>query len=444
MRFAGLPKYPCPYMDMKDISSCAVRYSTAKMDRKATGRSAINQSSSGCSSTQFFCRCCCWCFLGRRRIPVAVILIALAALGLIRWLDGSGIAMNVESASLLLSSMISEEAASTPKAVAVAPTVAPITTSSAAPIVVATSETTAPTANVASAAVVSAAMASIEPPVTLKYHGSNDFRTFLNHWWVPDASEYKGLCSNIQEAQQKHPNARVDIEFTLDCAQLFQDVVGMGTGNVIELLYVLRLQCYSLNATLHLSCPDASSASTAGGLVLPWLLGSTDTSSMSESVAKISNLAERACGRDKLVPIGVFYRDMQVRLRSMVITLAGLPPHDQPHHPSFAFAATHLGFGPSTSSDGARNVPIVSPSLPKGFLPDGLLPSPYGDALPPPPPLAWLWTEMDDVALHFRCGDLMNMAHPVRQQTTRKCIALSYPTTSVSSGPAFPYRIMSL
>jgi hypothetical protein len=278
--------------------------------------------------------------------------------------------------------------------------------------------------------------------VMIHFQGSKDFRELMLHSWNPAGSSYKGVCRALDAVPSFTDTAldpttttplhrRAVVSMNVSCAQLYAD--GWGTGNVIELLYTLRLQCLAYNATLVASCPDAKA--TRSELVLPWLLGTfqpTNTSFQSISAAAaylaspewrqpVVTAVQRACSPQRTMPLGRLYRDWQFRLRVMAICLAGLPLH-RPTHPSHAFAAEYVWPGKATMPTAIsfkeqtrwarRRRQYTARDL--TFFP------PASDILsfelPPQhdiPPLALLFQEepLDDVAVHFRCGDLMGTDH---------------------------------
>jgi hypothetical protein len=272
--------------------------------------------------------------------------------------------------------------------------------------------------------------------VTIYFQGSKDFRELMLHSWNPAGSTYKGVCRTLDAVSSiadtaldpttATPHRRAVVSVNVSCAQLYAD--GWGTGNVIELLYTLRLQCLAYNATLVVSCSDAKA--TRSELVLPWLLGTfqpTETSFQSISGAALPEwkqpviAVQRACSPQRTMPLGRLYRDWQFRLRVMAICLAGLPLH-LPTHPSHAFAAKYVWPGKATMPTdiafkeqtwwARRRQQYTATDL--TFFPSA------SDILPfelphrhDNPPLSSLFQEepLDDVAIHFRCGDLMGTDH---------------------------------
>jgi hypothetical protein len=275
--------------------------------------------------------------------------------------------------------------------------------------------------------------------VAIHFQGRKDFRELMLHSWNPARSTYTGVCRALDavsaisdtalDPTTTTPHRRAVVSVNVSCAQIYAD--GWGTGNVIELLYTLRLQCLAYNATLVVSCPDAKV--TSSELVLPWLLGTFQPAESSfQSISATSaywaspngkqpvTAVQRACNPQRTMPLGRLYRDWQFRLRVMAICLAGLPLH-RPTHPSHAFAAEYIWPGKATRPTAisfkeqtwwARRRQYTA--MDWTFFP------PTSDILSfelphrhDIPPLASLFKEepLDDVAIHFRCGDLMGTDH---------------------------------
>ena len=119
-------------------------------------------------------------------------------------------------------------------------------------------------------------------------------------------------------------------------------------------------------------------------LILPWLMGWFPESSRSTKGAMVPEL-DSVCTRYSDNPLGYMVREMKYDLRRLAFGLVGIPSHD---HPSYQFAKNYLWTDNSQDREYRQITDPVEGEEPH-----------YPDV------------ELDDVVLHFRCGDLMNTNH---------------------------------
>ena len=210
------------------------------------------------------------------------------------------------------------------------------------------------------------------------------------------------FCTSMQGGAP--PTKATLLNITISCANLFE----RGSGNVIVALYALRLAVRVWgNTNVRMECTDAATQKTI--LIHPWLMGyfrggthllwEDDTTvginlqqqRASRSLfyytrSKMSR--EQACGHYyDPCPIAHIAPAMRVEFRRMAIALVGVPDHDHALHREIAdYAERHL-FGPDDYVDGDMQLPVERQPL----LPN---------------------VELDDAVIHWRCGDLLDMAHP--------------------------------
>lgn len=183
------------------------------------------------------------------------------------------------------------------------------------------------------------------------------------------------LCADLAELQKKPretlpspPDFPVRMSFRLNCEQLFTHNI-YGTGNVLLMFYNIRLIARLVgNVEVTMECTDA--VATRSQLVVPWLMGSF---AATPSPGSSPNLKD-AC--DSLQPktVHLIVDDIKYELRRMALSLVGVP---YKNHPADKFVQ-------EDSREKSLQVPMpTSPLLPG--------------------------VELDDVAIHFRCGDIIEV-----------------------------------
>lgn len=263
-----------------------------------------------------------------------------------------------------------------------------------------------------------AAKTVVVPPTIVEWNGFNDMVQFAKTFF----SDRNLYCERIDQERKSitgsntvdEPLPTIATKISFGCQELFQNG-GYGTGNYISLLYGFRMAAQlHANVGLELHCTDAAADNTAvqRSLILPWLTGRFPPRPVGvESPYATTVPMANGCGPYSRFPTSRMAREIQYDFRRMAIGLVGVP---YPKHPSGAFAQTHLvGVEQQeANADGdinkidavwktnaAMQAPVDqdNPVFPKGSI------------------------ELDDVVIHFRCGDLMDSDHPnfafVRFQT---------------------------
>lgn len=168
------------------------------------------------------------------------------------------------------------------------------------------------------------------------------------------------LCHDL--AKRKKPSQQMmRVRYRLNCQDLY-DHSGMGTGNWLAFLYGVRQVAWLLGQLeLEMVCTDAVESQQT--LILPWVMGTWGARPTPDLDW------DWACRTDW---DGTLLDDMRYELRRMAIALVGVPNES---HPANSF--------------------IVDPAREEKLQ------------LPMPSTPFWKNIELDDVAVHFRCGDIL-------------------------------------
>ena len=154
----------------------------------------------------------------------------------------------------------------------------------------------------------------------------------------------------------------------------------MGTGNFILVFYALRLIAHALgHIDVSIRCSDAEQ--TKKILVLPWLTGFFPAVKHTVPVAnRTKPTVEQACTHANQIALGYKIPAMRYDMRRMALALVGIPDEH---------TVRDYSFYTNAPLDGSiLQLPVINIQEP--FYPN---------------------TELDDVILHFRCGDLINSDH---------------------------------
>lgn len=190
------------------------------------------------------------------------------------------------------------------------------------------------------------------------------------------------LCADLAELEKKPreelpspPDFPVRIRFRLSCDRLFASN-RFGTGNVLRVFYNIRLVARLIgNVEVMMECTDATA--TKSGLVFPWLMG-TFAASRSDNSTRIAASLEDACERFQPKTVHIIEDAIKYELRRMALSMVGVPHAE---HPAGRFVV-------EDSRENELQVPMTESPL-------------FPDA------------EIDDVAIHFRCGDIIERrSHP--------------------------------
>lgn len=187
-----------------------------------------------------------------------------------------------------------------------------------------------------------------------------------------------------------------------------------GTGNWVTMLYVFRMVLaqssrgspkskYTHPTNLSWKSVDAETAATE--TVLPWLMGDFDSPKVMAYIESYwkdySQQATLQEGKENVVFIKCAGKNqwgstpviwalplIRYEMRRMAISLVGLPK-DDPSHPAHSFASNQKELLDKEVQMGIRY------QLPTNIQGPPLIPN----------------VDLDDVAIHFRCGDVMASKH---------------------------------
>jgi hypothetical protein len=218
--------------------------------------------------------------------------------------------------------------------------------------------------------------------VVVQWQGLKALEKSLERFWLGNM-----LCETIQEIRANASNSElpVIVNATFNCNELFSYSY-MGSGNYVWLMYSMRLAAQKLkHVDLYLACDDAEE--TKHKLIVPWFTGRFYARNDDDEFQTLS--VPSVCGSYVVAPVVPIYNSIQRDLRRMAIGLVGIP---SPDHPSAAFARTHLFR--KDQDDSSSLMQLSDPA--------------EGD-IPPFPNSEFL---LDDVVIHFRCGDLMESENP--------------------------------
>ena len=244
--------------------------------------------------------------------------------------------------------------------------------------------------------------ASSRNAITLNYHGVKELSVITQPWF-----KNKNLfCSTVQQqrTKQQDSNRFIIVNITFGCRDIFKNGY-LGTGNYLAFFYGLQLSAHVLgNIDLHLACHDAEA--TQRELILPWTMGYfPGRLSHEPSRYPVSN--ESACSGFRDLPLSYMYREIQHDLRRMAIALVGIPSPSPPvspnevrrRHASASYAQQHVWpLYNTTTNQYYYHRPIGSSVL--------LLPPPKQSDQPMYETPSEF--QMDDVTIHFRCGDFLS------------------------------------
>ncbi len=213
----------------------------------------------------------------------------------------------------------------------------------------------------------------------IEFHGNEDMLKLAHTLMKGQFCKHVLPPEWMKEEDDSSRTQNILINVTFNCQDLF-DHSGMGTGNFLLAFYALRMIAHAVgNIAISYHCPDAEETQTA--LVLPWLTG------FFPAVEHVVPLQDRqrptvpeACTHFNQIALGYKIPAMRYDMRRMALALVGED------------VATMAGLNTSFYSDAP---------------PDGAVMQLPVDLTKPLYP----HTELDDVVLHFRCGDLINSDH---------------------------------
>lgn len=186
------------------------------------------------------------------------------------------------------------------------------------------------------------------------------------------------FCNQIKEWIEEEQTILVNVTFS--CQAMF-DHSGMGSGNIVLAFYALRMVAHTVgHIHVQIQCSDAEQ--TQKELLLPWLTGFFPAvEHIVPRDMRNRPTVEEACTHFNRIALGYMIPAMRYDMRRMALALVGVP--DQ-----LIAGDKNTSFYTNTPPDGANMRLSVNPQEP-------LYPS----------------TELDEVVLHFRCGDLINSDH---------------------------------
>lgn len=218
------------------------------------------------------------------------------------------------------------------------------------------------------------------PTNVITWKGKKDLKKYTQAYFH-DGNLVCDLLSNTTE--------RTLINITFGCKHLF-DNSGLGTGNFIAGFYAIRLAAkYKGNVDVSIHCPDALEERQR--LLLPWVTGDFPANTIHqeelESRMNRHNVhSDDVCGNIDVCPIGFMFPEIQYELRRMAIALVGVPDDKHSTH-----RAVHNWLSQQQHQVQMRRNRMQLPMIDTPL---------YADM------------ELDDVIVHFRCGDLMSSKHP--------------------------------
>ncbi|GAX17309.1 hypothetical protein FisN_10Lu173 [Fistulifera solaris] len=215
------------------------------------------------------------------------------------------------------------------------------------------------------------------------------------------------LCADVAERQTNSrevlpipPKFPVRMSFRMHCEDLFVNNI-YGTGNVLLMLYNIRLIARLLgNVSIQMECVDAME--TRSSLVIPWIMGSFPANVWPGPSASL----EDACDSFQPKTAHIIVDDIQYELRRMAISLVGVPSIN---HPAANFTVKE-------SKERTLQVPMTTAPLRSDV-------------------------ELDDVVIHFRCGDIIELKahhkyHYVRWSVLAKRISPAARTIGIVTQPS--------
>jgi hypothetical protein len=247
---------------------------------------------------------------------------------------------------------------------------------------------------------------------------------FENNNVIDDILRDLNHTVSLNGTQPAAQPVHVVLSIMLGCQELF-NFGGMGTGNWLSAIYGMRMAALVASRSglvqvdFMLDCYDA--VETQRELVVPWITGYFSSAWIHEPVpvdSKAAAVLDRnktrispweelrqtihsvsyigdVCRRYEDTPITVMLPYIRYELRRMAAALVGTPTTAARHNNSFAHIQQHdddYFYPPSTMLRLPSLYPFAPPSDHHQPLLSGV--------------------ELDDVAIHFRCGDLMGSKHP--------------------------------
>lgn len=246
--------------------------------------------------------------------------------------------------------------------------------------------------------------------VVINWTGNQALKDYMKLFFrernaVCDVVDGDGIASKPTTAS----SSTTLINITFGCGELFRGS-GLGTGNYIAGFYAIRLAAQAIGKIdVSLHCEDF--AQERGSLILPWLTGrflAPPTARNSQPVATLVRegssplVKDAACKTIDACPIGLMYRSIQYELRRMAVALVGVPTPEHSTSSKVRDWLAHLRTEEFYDSYFRYNrLDLNLPQLDGDEESDGFGMAPvYPDV------------ELDDVIIHFRCGDLMDSQHP--------------------------------
>lgn len=208
------------------------------------------------------------------------------------------------------------------------------------------------------------------PPIAIRYR-----QTSMPYFLREAMSHGNMLCRDVAEHQNQTRNALPTLlpvsgvySLQLECGKLFYQN-SWGTGNVLQALYGIRLAARVLGQVqIKIRCKDSTTTTTQSELVVPWMAGNFAPRS---SGALLPSL-EQVCLNFGAAPVHLLMDEIRYELRRMAIALVGIP---YPTHPAADFELLP-----------EREDELQIPMPAKPLFPD---------------------IQLDDVVIHFRCGDII-------------------------------------
>lgn len=196
------------------------------------------------------------------------------------------------------------------------------------------------------------------------------------------------LCDRFfaQNEDPKLPNITL-IKFDMNCAVNFRKV-SAGTGNLMWAFIAARLQARILGVDIVLQCSDGWNSRQL--LPTPWIMGyfpKQDNTNLDLTIADV-------CVSLASVPIRRILPEFQYELRRMALALVGLP---QKHHTIYPVAKDFFdGYFKQRKAPYQNVLQLHNESQLLASIPENS---------------STLSVQFDEVAIHFRCGDMIMSKH---------------------------------
>lgn len=183
-------------------------------------------------------------------------------------------------------------------------------------------------------------------------------RKFFEKGQIPLCDDLTKIPDHLLETS----NSLVRYHYRFNCEEMYTG--GRGTGNWLWFLYSVRQAAYRIgNVQVRMDCVDA--AQNKSSLIVPWVMGN-----FAAHLDPHSSV-ETACQTTWEMK-GRILDDIRYELQRMAVSMMGVP---HANHPAAKFIV-----------DEFREKALQLPTLRSPLL-EGI--------------------EIDDVAIHFRCGDLL-------------------------------------